>query len=192
MCGRCTRSGHEADPHCPAQRASRARVFSVCAGHRLGRAPAGIEPATPSLPCIPGPPSCRPASSQVVAHRKWRSYVCLSSGREQAIKPERSPEPPPGSCAAPRIVHSRRSGLNGHAVRHSGGPVPSCMDELAAFRPTAAPCLLASAALSRSMRSRSDSAAPVLQGIVAGGALGCFGRAGTSSGCPTTEQRAPG
>jgi hypothetical protein len=35
---------------------------------------------------------------------------------------------------------------------------------------TAAPCLLASATFSRSMRSRSDSAAPVMQGIVAGGA----------------------
>jgi hypothetical protein len=35
---------------------------------------AGIEPATPSLPCIPDPPPCHPAPSQVAAHRKWRSY----------------------------------------------------------------------------------------------------------------------
>jgi hypothetical protein len=42
--------------------------------------PAGIEPATPSLPCIPGPPPCDPAFSQVVAHRKWRSYGVVAVG----------------------------------------------------------------------------------------------------------------
>jgi hypothetical protein len=36
--------------------------------------PAGIEPATPSLPWIGGAPPCHPPSSQVARNRKWHSY----------------------------------------------------------------------------------------------------------------------
>jgi hypothetical protein len=43
--------------------------------------PAGIEPATPSLPCIPGPPPCDPAFSLVVADRRWCSYVVNSPAK---------------------------------------------------------------------------------------------------------------
>ena len=37
--------------------------------------PAGIEPATPSLPWIGGQAPCYPASLQLARHRKWQSYV---------------------------------------------------------------------------------------------------------------------
>jgi hypothetical protein len=50
--------------------------------------PAGIEPATPSLPCIPGPPPCYPAFSQVAAHRTRRSYGVVAV-LQVGLKPER-------------------------------------------------------------------------------------------------------
>jgi hypothetical protein len=64
--------------------------------------PAGIEPATPSLPCIPGPPPCDAAFSQVVAHRKWCSYgvaAVARAGHQAGASPAL-----PGLCATPRIV----------------------------------------------------------------------------------------
>jgi hypothetical protein len=42
----------------------------------------GIEPATPSFPCIPGSPSCEPAFLQVAADRRTSSYVLCRDGRQ--------------------------------------------------------------------------------------------------------------
>jgi hypothetical protein len=81
--------------------------------------PAGIEPATPSLPCIPGPPSCYPASSQVVAIRDWHCYGVVAviesrpSSRSGAAPPSswavfRGLDCPASGCSARRRTTSRR------------------------------------------------------------------------------------
>jgi hypothetical protein len=50
------------------------KLTRVCAGHRLGGAPAGIVPATPSLPWNHQEPLCGPPFAQVTPHREGRSY----------------------------------------------------------------------------------------------------------------------
>jgi hypothetical protein len=54
----------------PPQPTPNAKMTSVCAGHWLGGAPAGIEPATPSLPWIGSQAPCYPPSPQVARNRK--------------------------------------------------------------------------------------------------------------------------
>jgi hypothetical protein len=58
----------------PPEPVSNAKMTSVCAGHRLGGAPAGIEPATPSLPWNHQEPLCGPPFAQVTPDRRGRSY----------------------------------------------------------------------------------------------------------------------
>jgi hypothetical protein len=52
--------------------------------------PAGIEPATPSLPCIPGPPPCYPAFPQVAVIRNRHSYGVAAVGLSRLSSPSAS------------------------------------------------------------------------------------------------------
>ena len=71
---RSPRFGHVPDHLTAARPAPNAKMTSVRAGHRLVEAPAGIEPATPSLPWNHREPLCRSPFSQVVCDRRTQSY----------------------------------------------------------------------------------------------------------------------
>src|SRR5215203_5637768 len=68
------------DPHTnvtsapPAELATNVKMTSVCAGHQLREPPAGIEPATLSLPWNHQEPLCGPPFPQVTPDRKGQSY----------------------------------------------------------------------------------------------------------------------
>jgi len=51
-----------------------AKTTSVCAGQAYVEPPAGIEPATPSLPWNHQEPLCEPPSPQVTPDRQGQSY----------------------------------------------------------------------------------------------------------------------
>jgi hypothetical protein len=51
----------------------------------------GIEPATPSFPCIPGSPSCEPAFLQVAADRRTSSYVLCRDSRQAHLPADPRP-----------------------------------------------------------------------------------------------------
>ena len=57
---------------------------SVCAGQSWYEPPAGIEPATPSLPWIGGQAPCYPASSQVDRHREATVMCSVTSWSRSA------------------------------------------------------------------------------------------------------------
>jgi hypothetical protein len=97
--------------------------------------PAGIEPATPSLPCISGSPSCEPAFLQVAADRRMSSYVLCRDGRQAQLLADPSPTmtPTPGGRArdatssqgiVPDSSPPRRHGANG---AHRPGPGPAAL-----------------------------------------------------------------
>ncbi len=77
---------------------SNATMTSVCAGHRPGGAPAGIEPATPSLLWNHQIRLCGPSFSQVAPHR-WGAKVIGSLPAKLWVQ-----------FRLVRIAHSRTSG----------------------------------------------------------------------------------
>src|SRR5829696_8836448 len=88
-------------------------LTSVSAGQLWCGAPAGIEPATPSLPCIPGPPPCDPAFSQVTIIRNRHSY-----GVAAVVLRDQSSRSIPGRPrAGAQLRDYAAAGLDGYARR---------------------------------------------------------------------------